>query len=310
MNATVDTAPQTAGRTTTMNELKPPLAPEANMPAVHVGFTSLQSFQLIWRVSQMFASSSIVPQRFQQNPANCAIALEMAHRLGASPLMVMQNLYVVHGSPGWSAKFLIACFNQCGRFTSIKYKMVGTKGKDDWGCIATTTEIATGEKIEGPLIDIALAKKEGWYSKKDRNGNETSKWQSMPEQMLRYRAGAWMINTTAPEISMGLRTADELEDMGALEARRDSAGNFAVDLDTLRASGAGAKEGSGTDQKSPPDSKEWVNKLGNCPVAELEATWLKCVEAFGEDGVPNECDAAYQNRKESIVENAGKQLEL
>jgi hypothetical protein len=174
----------------------------------------------------MFASSSVVPQRFQNNRENCAIAIDMAYRLGAAPLMVMQNLYVVHGTPGWSAKFLIATFNQCGRFTSIKYKMIGTKGKDDWGCIATATELATGEKIEGPLIDIALAKKEGWYQK---NG---SKWQSIPEKMLRYRAAAWMIDTTAPEISMGLRTSDEIED--AFDATRGDDGAFRVSLQDVR----------------------------------------------------------------------------
>ena len=35
----------------------------------------------------------------------------------------------------------------------------------------------------------------------------------MPDQMLRYRAAAWLIRTTAPEISMGLPTADEAIDV-------------------------------------------------------------------------------------------------
>lgn len=303
MSAPAETITEpTTGKTTTISALKTsqlPATSEDHLPNVTVGFTSLQAFQLIWRVANMFASSSIVPQRFQGNAANCAIALEMAQRLGASPLLVMQNLYVVHGNPGWSAKFLIACFNQCGRYTSLKYAFVGTRGKDDWGARAWATEKSTGERIEGPLVDIELAKKEGWYGRKD------SKWQTMPEQMLRYRSGAWMINTTAPEISMGLRTTDEIEDMGAIQARRDSAGNFSVDLEGLRNAGTGNGE-----PKSPPDPKAWVEKLGNCPVAELDATWQKCIAAFGDDGVPNECDAAYQNRKEAITENAGKQLDL
>ena len=77
----------------------------------------------------MFSSSSIVPERFQGQPANCAIAVEMAQRLGASPLMVMQNLYVVYGTPAWAAKFLIATFNQCGRYTSVRYAFEGTRDK-------------------------------------------------------------------------------------------------------------------------------------------------------------------------------------
>ena len=31
--------------------------------------------------------------------------------------------------------------------------------------------------------------------------------------MLRYRAAAWLIRTTAPEIPMGLQTADEIIDV-------------------------------------------------------------------------------------------------
>lgn len=176
---------------------------------VSIGFTSAEGFALLQRMSKMFAASSLVPEHFrgQQNVGNCAIALNMAQRLGADPLMVMQNLYVVYGNPGWSSKFLIAMFNQCGRYTSIKYKETGKRGTDTQGIIAYATEKLTGEVIEGPEVTIAIAKKEGWYAK---NG---SKWQTMPDQMLRYRAAAWMIRTTAPELSMGLQTTDEIIDI-------------------------------------------------------------------------------------------------
>ncbi len=293
---------QQPARVTTMQALKP--APSDQLPDHAVGFTSLQAFTLLQRVATMFSNSSIVPSRFQNNIANCAIALEMAHRLGASPLMVMQNLYVVHGNPGWSAKFLIACFNQCGRFTSIKYKMVGTKGKDDWGCIATATELATGEKIEGPLIDVALAKAEGWWSKKDRNGKESSKWQTMCEQMLRYRAGAWMINTTAPEISMGLKTAEELED--AIDAERGEDGTFHVTTESLRQSAAAASEASEPPQKKTAElitKEEALEKLkGAKTIGALDASWSVIVQNYQENGadLPPELEPARNDRKAAI----------
>ena len=192
---------------TTMAQLKRDTsAPESNMPAVKVGFDNLQGFSLMQRVANALSQSTLVPQQFQGNIPNCLIGLEMAQRIGASPLMIMQNLFVVHGRPGWSAKFLIASFNQCGRFSAVRYEWSGTRGKDDWGCRAYATEKATDEKIQGPLITIDLAKKEGWH---DKNG---SKWKTIPELMLMYRAAAWMINSHAPEISMGLNTAEELGD--------------------------------------------------------------------------------------------------
>jgi hypothetical protein len=230
MNAVV-TQPQ-EGKQTTIGQLKPATAPEAQMPNVIVGFTSLQGFELTQRVSRMFAASTIVPDTFQGNLANCCIALEMASRLGASPLMVMQNLDVIYGRPAWRAKFLIASFNQCGRFEEIQYEFGGKEGTDSWSCVAFSTSKRTGKEIRGPKISIALAKEEGWYERKG------SKWKTIPQLMLMYRAGAWLVNTYAPEISMGLSTDDELRDAGAIEARRDANSTFAADLESLRQTGS------------------------------------------------------------------------
>lgn len=173
------------------------------------GFQSAEGFELLQRQAKMFSGSSLVPQQFQgeQNFGNAIIALEMAQRMNASPLMVMQNLYIVYGNPGWSSKFLIATFNQCGRFEAIKYKETGKKGTDSQGIIAYTREKGSDEIIQGPEVTILIAKQEGWYDKKG------SKWKTMPDQMLRYRAAAWLIRTTAPEISMGLQTTDEIIDV-------------------------------------------------------------------------------------------------
>ena len=85
--------------------------------------------------------------------------------------------------------------------------MEGQKGQDSWGCRAVTRLKGQTKKISGPLITIKLSKDEGWYSKSG------SKWQTIPELMLRYRASAWLINTQAPEISMGLNTVEELNDI-------------------------------------------------------------------------------------------------
>jgi hypothetical protein len=126
--------------------------------------------------------------------------------MGADLLMTMQNLFVVHGKPSWSAQFLISCFNSCGRFSAIKYRFTGAEGSPDRGCVAMTTEYSTGEVIEGPMVTMAMAKSEGWSTKSG------SKWLTMPELMLRYRAATFLIRTTAPEIGMGLQTAEEVHD--------------------------------------------------------------------------------------------------
>ena len=171
-----------------------------------VGLVDGESFNLAQRIAGMLAKSTLVPKAYQGNLPNCVIALNMAARIGADPLMVMQNLYVVHGNPSWSSQFLIASFNKCGRFSALRYQFVGKEATDDWGCKAWAIEKETGERLEGALVTIALAKKEGWYGK---NG---SKWQSMPQQMLMYRAASWFVRAFAPEIAMGLHTAEEVHD--------------------------------------------------------------------------------------------------
>ena len=163
-------------------------------------------FQLAQRKAKVYTSSTLVPKEFQgdKNIGNVLIAQNMAQRMGADVLQVMQNLYVVHGKPGWSAQFLIACFNTCGRFTAIKYRFNQNKTT----CVAYATELATGEIIEGSEVSIKMADAEGWSTKAG------SKWKTMPEQMLRYRAAAFLIRTVAPEIGMGLMTREELADTG------------------------------------------------------------------------------------------------
>ena len=221
----------TMAQTTTLSEIQKKI----DSPVVRVGFDTVNGFEAMQRMAKLFTSSSIVPDAFRgnspTNQGNAVIALDMALRMGANPLMVMQNLYVVHGRPAWSAQFLIATLNQSGRFSALRYEFQGKEDNDDWGCRAVATELSSGEKLSGPLITIGLAKKEGWYSKKDKNGRECSKWQTMPELMLRYRAASWFVRAYAPEIAMGLQTADEVADTFDLE--QEPSGVYGVTVNHL-----------------------------------------------------------------------------
>lgn len=168
-------------------------------------------FALKQREIMPYAKSSLVPQAYQNRPENCLIAREMAERIGASILTVMQNLYIVHGSPAWSAAFAISCFNTCGRFRAIWYEFDGDG--DDYGCVACTQERDSGRILRGVKVTWRMAKAEGWTAK---NG---SKWKTMPELMFRYRAATFLIRTTAPELLNGMRTIDEIEDVYGQERR-------------------------------------------------------------------------------------------
>lgn len=180
-----------------------------NLPATFQAgeiFMNIQAFESAQRMVKPLATSDLVPTTFQGKLGNCLIALEMAQRIGASPLMVMQNLYIVHGKPAWSSQFLVACINASRKFTPLRYKMTGEKGTDTYGCIAWAKD-TEGEVLESPEVTIGMAKAEGWFQKSG------SKWKTMPELMLRYRCATLFARLFAPELTMGIQTDDEVVDV-------------------------------------------------------------------------------------------------
>lgn len=218
-------------------------------PQQSIGLLNLEAFELSQRIAKMLSASTLVPEQYRQtvkvktgkdqygnmtyreepNPnglANCVIALNMASRLNADPLMVMQNLYLIEGRPSWSSQFIMAAINSCGRFSALRFELEDLGEKEveytetvwenrskknvvkkitirDLSCVAFAVERETGERIESSKITMEMAVKEGWYGK---NG---SKWQTMPEQMLRYRAASFFGRVYAPELLMGLRSTEE-----------------------------------------------------------------------------------------------------
>jgi hypothetical protein len=165
------------------------------------------AFEMLQRQAKMFSSSSLVPKDFQGNIANCAIGINIAKRLGADPFMVLQNIDIIHGRPSFRATFLIAMVNAAGRFEPLQFRMEGDEGKPSRSCVAWTKSKPDGTPLEGPKITLEMAKAEGWSTK---NG---SKWLTMPELMLRYRAAAFFARLYAPDITLGMMTADEAVDI-------------------------------------------------------------------------------------------------
>ena len=195
-----------------------------------------RQFEAMQRCAKPYAESTIVPAAYRGNIGNCIIALDLSHRMCLPALTVMQNLYVVNGNPSWSSKFLVASINTCGRFTNLRYRkrVLGKLGKmkynglewdkekkkqttvvkefdatgiENWECVAYATELATGETLESDPVTIEMAIQEGWYTKTG------SKWVTMPQLMLSYRAAAFWQRVYAPEMSMGFRTVEEERDI-------------------------------------------------------------------------------------------------
>lgn len=188
---------------------------ETNLQTYHApdsGTFSVQGFEHAQRVAKMLAQSKLIPENYQGKIENCLIAMEMANRIGASPMAVMQNLHIIQGRPSWSSPFIIASLNSCGRFHPLRFRQVGAHDKDSYGYEAFT-QTKTGDEVVGPAVTWAMVKAEGWFDKKDKFGNYISKWRTMPELMFRYRAAAFFGRLYAPDILMGMQTAEEVVDI-------------------------------------------------------------------------------------------------
>lgn len=173
-------------------------------------FNDVASFEFAQRTAKMLAASSIVPKDYQNNVPNCLIAMNMAKRVGADPIAVMQNLDIIHGRPAWNSKFCIGVLSQCGRFTDLRFVMSGTG--DDLGCHIETTRTSNGELLKGSRVTVKMAKAEGWWTRKD------SKWPNMTEQMLKYRAAAFFSRLYASDLLLGMQTVEEAQDIAAAKS--------------------------------------------------------------------------------------------
>jgi hypothetical protein len=217
-------------------------------------------FAELQRKANMLSSSDLVPAQYRGGTpkaiANCIIAMQVADSIGANYLMVMQNLYVIQGKPSWSSQFIISAINSCGRFSPLGFELTGSGL--DMSCFAYAIEKETGKKITGPTVTMKMAKEEGWI---DKSG---SKWKTMPEMMIRYRAASFFGKLYAPEILNGMGTVEETLDIEPPKnVTPDTTGmNTADSVKTkLKAQELHTNENGNSDMPDPEEIDSFVDPL-------------------------------------------------
>lgn len=203
-----------------------------NLPAPRENYVSVfdnpDRFDHCYRMAEILADSLFVPggssnrpnESFRGNPANCLIALDLAGRLGLAPTALFPHLYVINGRPALSSQFVIALVNRSGLFSRISWEE-GIDGEvsfeaygrqrtlPNYTAIAKFTEIKTGIEYRSTVVSLELARRNGWLVKNE------SKWQTIPQEMCRWRSAAWLAKNFAPELIFGLEFAEEVRDADA-----------------------------------------------------------------------------------------------
>ena len=166
-------------------------------------FGTSDNFIMAMQMAKALSASTLVPREYQGNESNCLIAIDMSQRFGASPFEVMRNLDIIQGRPCWKASALIGMINASSRYDmELQFEEKNDSKGKPFSCRCWTTK--HGRRVDGPVIDMDMAIAEKWV---DKNG---SKWKTMPQVMLRYRAASFFSRMNCPEISMGLYTSDEV----------------------------------------------------------------------------------------------------
>lgn len=180
-----------------------------SQPATQNLLQNTKALAVINRLAERYAASDMVPASYKGKPDNCFVALELASRMDVSPVLVMQNLFVVQGKPSWAGQACKALIDGSGKFRDSEYVMTGSLADGTRGCYLQATNVRTGKVVHGTEITLKMAADEGWSTKAG------SKWKTMPEQMLKYRAAAFFARTECPEALMGFQTYEEQQDIGA-----------------------------------------------------------------------------------------------
>lgn len=186
------------------------------MPTIPVGlgvFFDVAKFEFAQRVARMLAMSSFMPEQFrgENNIGNCVIVLNYAERVKCDPVMLAQNMYVVHGRPGIEAKFLIALVNSSGRYAEpLQWRFEGEGPERKCVCF---THTRSGVILEAE-VTWSMVEAEGWNKSK---GTMPSKWMTLTDLMFRYRSASFFCNLYCPDLKLGMPTKEELYDVVDLE---------------------------------------------------------------------------------------------
>lgn len=192
---------------------------------------STSSYDKSLEICTALSKSNLVPKDFQGKPENVLIAMEISQRTGSSLLAVMQSLNIIQGRPTFGSKYIIAAINSTGKFSPLRFQFseeetereviysysvwennVKTKKEikakiKNRTCKAYCTDKSTGEILYSPEVSLEMAVQEGWYTK------DGSKWKTMPDLMLMYRSATMFGGIYAPEVTMGMSSKEEIEDI-------------------------------------------------------------------------------------------------
>src|SRR6266581_1433958 len=95
-----------------------------------------------WRVAQILAQTTMIPQQCQGSPGNCLVLMMTGQELGLSLNQALRLVYVTKGGqPGLRGELVQAKVRDAGHVVDIK--------EEDGACTVTITRADSGQSYEG-----------------------------------------------------------------------------------------------------------------------------------------------------------------
>lgn len=170
------------------------------------------TFDQLWKMSEIFAKSGLVPKAFVGKPEDVFIAFQMSVAMRVTPFAMMRNLAVINGRPTIWGDLALTLAKQHPDYVSHREWF---EFEDDKVTVrAANCEIVTKGR-HGSANQVTVARFSVQEARLAKLWDKEGPWRQYPNRMLQMRARSWAIRDALPDALNGVDVAEEAMDMDA-----------------------------------------------------------------------------------------------
>lgn len=143
--------------------------------------------------AKALAEAGMIPKVYQRQPANVLVAIELGEALGIRPIVAINEINVINGTPAPSASLMASLARNAG------HKVRVTGDKDSATCVIVRADDPDYEHTA--TWDVQKAKDAGLWGR--------GHWSKDPATMLKWRAISECVRFACSEVLGGLRYTPE-----------------------------------------------------------------------------------------------------
>lgn len=197
----------------------------------------LNDMSEMWRFAQAIVRADLLPKSYgggdaEAKASKALIALQLGAEVGLMPMQSIQSIYVVNGIPTLYGDSQLALVRQSGMMEYIKEWVEGEV--PDLVCHCEVKRRGDAEAIKRSF---------SWKDAQQANLAGKDTYKGHPKRMCAYRARAYALRDTFPDVLKGLtHTYEEMIDVTPARPEQTGATQSMADLLAEETAAAGAKD--------------------------------------------------------------------